>query len=211
MKSKYSKNTKLVFIGIGIALVSNITYAQNTEYVGFNNPVKGIEYGVEHQLETVKGDRFVERVFARVQRTYDWEIYKDEKGSTFDVEVKGGAIFGRYKGATDDGDYGSKVDFRTGLRAEAQGTYTYNMDKVDPFVGLSTDVEVIRAPRIEWQADAVAGVKFNIDEDKDLSVAYSKTLAHGFNYYKEDKKYRQDKGHAIALIGTKRNNKTSQS
>lgn len=75
---------------------------------------------------------------------------------------------------------------------------------------MSVETEFFSAPRGEWQTDALVGLKFNVADDKDLSVRYSKTLAHGFNYFNDDKTFRQDDGSAIALIATKHNaDKTS--
>lgn len=206
---------KISIIGLSTILVmtSNLALAQTTGYVGFINPIKGYEYGIEQQIETIEpnDEKVVQRTFARLQRTYDWEIYKDNRGSTFDVEVKGGLMGGQYKGSRKVSDgYGSLIKFRGGFTGEASGIYTFNTSNVDPFIGLSVDYEFMSRPRSEYQTDALAGLKFNVSDDKDLSLRYSKTLAHGMYYHEESESIRQDDGYTIALIGTKTNpDKTS--
>lgn len=177
-------------------------------YSGFSNPVVGYEIGLERQLEVEdNGDKFVNRLMARYQSTFEWEVAKDKRGSTFDVEAKGGLTIGRYKGSEfgSNDPYGSVVTVRTGFTGEALGVYTYNTDKIDPFYGASADFEFVNTKRYEWQADAIVGAKFNVTDTQDLSVRYQKTLAHGLTYTKEGKDYRQDEGYAIALIGEQRN------
>lgn len=72
-----------VFIILG-SLASSPALAK----LDFSNPVMGNEFGVEHQLERIDGEKFVERTFARWQRTFDWQMHKDERGSSFDAEAK---------------------------------------------------------------------------------------------------------------------------
>ena len=179
-------------------------------YSGFKNPVYGYEVGVERQLEVLDDNsKFVNRTMARIQGTVDWENYKDERGSTVDTEFKGGVMIGHYKGSDyGSGDsYGSRKEIRTGFTGEVATTYTYNTEKVDPFLGASVDMELGNNQRIEWQGDAIAGVKFNVSDNRDLSVRYQKTLAHGLSYFDSEKDvdYRQDDGFAVALIGEQRN------
>lgn len=65
-----------VFIILG-SLASSPALAK----LDFSNPVMGNEFGVEHQLERIDGEKFVER-------TFDWQMHKDERGSSFDAEAK---------------------------------------------------------------------------------------------------------------------------
>ena len=192
---------------------TTMTTNQHSNYKGFNNPTKGIEIGLEQQIETIEpnDEKVVQRTFARVQRTYDWQVYKDLNLNTFDVEVKAGLIGGQYKGSkTISEGYGSFKEFRGGVNAEVSGIYTLNTAKVDPFAGVLASYEFMSRPRSEYQADAVAGIKFNVDDSTDLSLRYRHVLIHGMDYHSSNMNLRQDDGHAIALIGTKRmSNNTS--
>lgn len=181
-----------------------------------NDWVYGREVGFENQLETVEGDNFVQRNFLRYQATRDKTFPISEGNQNIHVEVKGGPMIGHYIGAsaTDpDAKYGDKKSIRTGLTGEAVATYNIDTKYVDPFIGLSADAELMTQPRIEWQADAVAGIKFNVAKDKDLALRYQHTLLHKFHYfYDEDKTFKQNNGFAVGLIGTKYNrNGTSHS
>lgn len=201
-----------------IILASSLISAQaqaqesNSNYVGFKNPVKGIEYGIERQQEFLRAnhEKVVQRTYGRAVGTLDWQVYKDPKGSTVDVGVKGGLLAGQYKGSMVIADgYGSHTEFRGGAIGELAGTYTYNTSVVDPYIGLRSEIEFTSRPRTEWQIDAVSGLRFNVADDKDLSVQYNHTLAHGFDYHKKGKTPQQDDGYAISLIGTKRTTDTA--
>ena len=200
--------SKYLSVGTAFALlaISSLAAGADTGYKGFSQPTTGYEVGIERQVELVSDNKVVQRTFGRLQRTYDWEIYKDTRGSTVDVEVKAGVILGQYKGslALSDG-YGSFTEVRGGVNVKALGLYTFNANKVDPFIGASVEYEFMSRPRTEWQADAVAGLKLNITNNKDLSVRYSHVLAHGMEYHNKIGAIRQDDGYAVALIGTKRN------
>lgn len=178
--------------------------------------VRGYEVGLENQLETVEGENFVQRNFLRYQATRDKTFPISESNQSVHVEVKGGPMVGHYIGspANDpDAKYGDKKSIRTGLTGEAVATYNINTKHITPFVGLSADAELMTQPRLEWQTDAVAGVKFNVAKDKDLTLRYQHTLLHKFHYFiDEDETYKQNDGFAVGLIGTKYNKDgTSQS
>jgi hypothetical protein len=200
--------------GIAIALASSMAAAQ-TGFVGFNSPTKGVEVGFEQQIERIENEapdfrnrRVVQRTYARVHGTLDWQVYENVKGDTFDVGVKAGVLAGQYKGSkTISDEFGSLTRFRGGVNSEISGVYTKNLGKISPFVGVRAEAEWVDRPRFEWQGDALAGVRLNVTDTTDLSLQYSRTLAHGFNYYDEDdgddNTYRQDDGQAIAIVGTK--------
>lgn len=207
------KNIMIFGTGALVALASSIAVAEDLGWQGFDNPTTGYEVGIEKQIETIEpnDEKVVQRTFGRLQRTYDWQVYKDREGSTFDVEAKAGLMGGQYKGSLKVSDgYGSFNEFRGGVTGEVAGVYTLNTSKIDPFIGGLVAYEFMSRPRSEWQTDALAGVKFNIGDDKDLSLRYRHVLAHGMDYHNSHGRIRQDDGYSIALIGTKRMaNKTS--
>ncbi len=195
---------------VGLGLLLGAVSFQATADVNYKNYVVGDEYGVEYQLERVDGDKYVERTLGRRLKTFDWSLYRDDKGNTLDSEAKIGAILGYYKGSDvgSGNEFGSLTSGLAGITGEASSSYTFNLNKVDPFIGLSTDMELRSMNyRLEWQADVLTGVKFNVSENKDISIKYQKTLAHGMSYFADNgQRYRQDDGYAVALIGTKRTN-----
>lgn len=213
--------------GLSVALLSSLVSAndsavsteqddsaaiQHVGYQGFKDPTYGIELGLEQQSEYVEDRKVVQRTYGRAQGTVDWEVYKDVRGSTVDAGIKAGLIGGKYKGSNSlENEFGSIKESSFGGTGEASVVYTHNNRTIDPFIGLKAEFEHIKSPRIEYQADALAGVRFNVSDDKDLSIRYGHTLIHGMNYYRrESVRYRQDDGYAVALIGTKRMpNKTS--
>lgn len=213
LKRKF--NVGIIGASLALASVSVLAANDQSNYIGFANPTKGVEFGFEHQKELVDGEDFVQRVYGRAQRTYDWEVYKDASGNTIDVEAKGGVMLGRYKGSEKpDGisekEYGSYVYTDFGVTGDATALYTLNTGRISPVAGLKGEVAVRRTSRIEYQADALAGVKFAVAGDSDLTLRYGKTLVHGISYLETNEDYRQDDGYSVALIGTKRMpNKTS--
>lgn len=201
MKTKSVLNIALSLVAVGISIP-----LQAQANISFNDPTYGREYGLEHQLETVDGEDFVERIYGRLILTTEWDLDKNKRGDVWNAKIKGGALVGRYKGSlVEDDDYGSLVKTQGGITAEAETTYTFNAGKVDPVVGVSGVFDFTGGyRRTEWQADAIAGVKIDINHSDDMTVLYKKTLAHGFNYVDEDDvKYRQDDGYAVSLIGTR--------
>lgn len=199
-------NGTIIKLGIAIAFVC--MSGQVAAKLDFSNPTLGDEYGIEYQLEKNDDGKFVERTLARYQRTYDWQPHINENGNSFDREAKIGSVLGYYKGSKlgSGDDFGSYEAALVGITGEAIGTYTFDTGKMKPLVGLSVDAELLNIDRrIEWQADALVGLKFDVSSDKDLVVRYRKTLVHGMNYLaRSDERYRQDDGYAVALIGTKR-------
>ena len=180
---------------------------QSNAGVKFDSPTYGYELGVERQLETAFGRDVVERTYGRALGTAEWQLYNNQRGDTFDFQIKGGAYVGKYKGSKFvEDEFGSVVQTRAGVTSEAQGVYTLNTGKVSPLIGVSGVLEstLTHNARIEWQADAIAGVKFDISTNNDLSLIYKKTLVHGFDYTSQGKQYNQDDGYLVALVGTRR-------
>lgn len=200
MKIKSVLGLTFAFTAMGI-----IMPAQSQAAAGFSQPTYGYELGAEQQLETAFGRDVVERTYGRALATVEWQLYENPRGDTFDLELKGGAFAGKYKGSMKvEDEFGSLTQTRVGVTTEAMGLYTLNAGKADPFLGLSGVVEAVNQnTRAEWQADVVTGVKFQVADDKDLSLMYKKTLAHGMKYYNPERSYRQDDGYLVALIGTK--------
>lgn len=181
-----------------------------------NGWVYGREIGYENQLETIDGEKFVQRRFVRYQYTGEKNFPVLDDKQSIHVEIKGGPMVGHYKGSylyDLDAEYGDLEQIKAGFTGETVATYNFDTKYIDPFIGLSLDTEVFSHPRLEWQTDAVAGATFNIAKDKDLTLRYQHTLKHRFYYYgDDDKTYDQDDGFAVGLIGTKYNKDgTSQS
>lgn len=187
-----------------IAGLASLSSSANAA-LDFSNPTYGYEIGYERQLETDQGEDFVERTFGRALATAEWQLHKNKRGDDLTLELKAGGFAGKYKGALKyEDEFGSLTTFRGGVTTEALGLYTFNTGRVDPSLGLSGVFEANGGHRrSEWQADAVAALKFDLTNNKDLTLMYKKTLAHGMYYFKEENSYRQDDGYLIALIGTK--------
>lgn len=193
----------LTYLSLTLVATLNVSVHANDNFNGFKNPIYGYEVGLERQLEIVDDSKFVNRLMTRYQGTVDWNLYSHPNGHEINTLSKAGLMIGRYKGSafgTDD-EYGSLILTRGGFTGEILTQYTYNTNKLDPFAGLSADLEINNEKRIEWQSDILLGVTYNISDKHDLSVRYQHPVIHKLTYTSDSTTYNQDDGYAVAVIG----------